>query len=324
VAVVAALAVTSVGAADAETRPEFVPYLDTTLSADPQLPQAQSVTGAHTIALAFVVARANGCVPSWDGSSPVRQSLYIQQIRQLRARGDTVRLSFGGAGGPDLSLACHHARDLARAYETSVAAYNARQVDFDIEGDAIRSHGAVGRMAVAIRMLERWAAVHHRGLRVSLTVPVNPTGLDSDGTNAVRQAARSGAHLDVVNIMAMDYGDDIAPPREKTMADYAIAAARMSEHQLRGLLHTAGPAWSRLGITPMLGVNDVTSEVFTLDDATRLATFAAQQGVAQLSFWSVGRDGPCPAPQSAAQATCSGIDQAPGAFSRIFATTKRS
>jgi hypothetical protein len=47
-----------------------------------------------------------------------------------------------------------------------------------------------------------------------------------------------------------------------------------------------------LGNTPMIGQNDSSGEIFTLaDTATATAeSYAAQQGIAMLSFWAEGRD----------------------------------
>jgi chitinase len=50
----------------------------------------------------------------------------------------------------------------------------------------------------------------------------------------------------------------------------------------------------RFLLTPMIGRNDVLTEVFHLTDAAELATFAAANDVGMLSMWSVNRDHPCP------------------------------
>jgi chitinase len=55
----------------------------------------------------------------------------------------------------------------------------------------------------------------------------------------------------------------------------------------------------------MLGVNDTSAEVFTIQDAQELEAFAASKGVQLLSFWSLGRDnqGSSGTPQSNYQFT---------------------
>ena len=75
---------------------------------------------------------------------------------------------------------------------------------------------------------------------------------------------------------------------------------------------------ARIGITPMIGVNDSAGETFTLDDAQVVVNYALANGntVALLAFWSLGRDnGSCSAQVSP---LCSGITQKDWDFTRIF------
>jgi hypothetical protein len=296
----------------------YVPYLDMTLNADPGLPHALDATGARVLALGFVTARGKRCDPAWGGTEPLRNATFLREVRAVRARHGDVRVSFGGQNGAgttttDLSLACGSPSALARAYETAVSVYNARQVDFDVEGDAVASRTATTRTARAIALLERWASAHRRRLRVSLTIPVAPTGLDATGLSAVRATDAAGARIDVVNVMAMDYGDNVAPPGAKTMAAYAIDALSATKRQL------GETRWSRLGVTAMIGVNDIASEVFSLADARTLAAFVRAHGLGQISIWSAARDRACGSRRTTAQADCSGVAQQPGGFSQIFA-----
>jgi chitinase len=75
---------------------------------------------------------------------------------------------------------------------------------------------------------------------------------------------------------------------------------------------------ARLGVTPMIGTNDTTTETFTLDDARILLTYAQANPniVGLLTFWSIGRDnGGCSATVSP---SCSGIQQKTWEFSQIL------
>ncbi|PRC48546.1 hypothetical protein C6A85_79295, partial [Mycobacterium sp. ITM-2017-0098] len=51
-------------------------------------------------------------------------------------------------------------------------------------------------------------------------------------------------------------------------------------------------SWSQVGVTPMIGVNDVLTEVFTVADAQALENFARAKGMGMLSMWSLTRDNP--------------------------------
>jgi hypothetical protein len=114
----------------------------------------------------------------------------------------------------------------------------------------------------------------------------------------------------------MDYGDGAAPDPGGMMGSYAIDAATAADAQVASVLGISpDAAWSRIAVTPMIGVNDVTDEVFTLADARQLEAFAASRHLAWLSMWSAARDTGCSGgAQPAAQPMCSSIAQSPGAF----------
>ena len=71
------------------------------------------------------------------------------------------------------------------------------------------------------------------------------------------------------------------------MGQAAISAANGTRTQLANIGVTA-----RVGITPMIGVNDVTCEVFSVQDAQETVAFAQNNSfVGLLAFWAVGADG---------------------------------
>src|SRR5262249_25967900 len=116
---------------------------------------------------------------------------------------------------------------------------------------------------------------------LSYTLAVDPSGLPSAQQNLLANAKSNGVHVDVVNVMAMDYG-----PCNLDMGKAATDAAGATRTQLAAL-----GLDSAVGVTPMTGVNDVACETFTLDNARALVTYAQANGyVAFLAFWAVGRD----------------------------------
>jgi chitinase len=72
-----------------------------------------------------------------------------------------------------------------------------------------------------------------------------------------------------------------------------------------------------VGVTVMIGLNDVSPEVFTLADASTLLSAAQSGGVGFLSFWSTSRDQQCSGSPTISS-NCSGVTQSPWAFSNIF------
>jgi chitinase len=76
---------------------------------------------------------------------------------------------------------------------------------------------------------------------------------------------------------------------------------------------------AKIGVTPMIGINDVSSEVFTLADAQQLAAYVqTDPNVVRTSIWSVSRDNGATAGASYASPTSSGIAETSCQFSSIF------
>lgn len=296
--------------------PGYAPYVDMTLYDDPALPAVQHGTGAKLLSLGFVVATGSACEASWGGTTPLSSGLIRREVGAVRAAGGDVIVSFGGAAGPALSQVCSTSAQLAGAYLSAIRTYRAHKLDFDIEGAALDDPAGSARAILAIGRLEAWARARHWPLQVSLTVPVDPSGLEADVLRLLSIARSHGIRIGVVNVMAMDYGDGLAPPGRGTMGTYAIEAATATERQVARILPHAG--WSSIGVTALIGVNDVRNEVFTLADAGALAAFSRSHGLARLAMWSVARDRACPTLMRTAQDTCSGVPQAPYAFSHLF------
>ena len=216
-------------------------------------------------------------------------------------------LSFGGQAGRELGLSCRSSRGLAKVYGAVASTYGITSLDFDLEGPGL-ARSALARRAQALRILQR----RKPNLKISLTLPVTPHGLLPNAMRAVRATLAAGVRIDSVNIMTMDFGDEDAPDGNR-MGDYSIAAAQATHKQLAALRHGLD-SWSALAVTPMIGVNDLPNEIFTLADASALAAFAGSTGVGQLHYWVFNRDRACDAPSKEAQNDCSGVEQEPGMF----------
>jgi hypothetical protein len=126
-----------------------------------------------------------------------------------------------------------------------------------------------------------------------------------------------------VNLLAMDYGSSKPALKPGTMGRYAIAAATATQRQLQRLLPALSRRriWHLIGITTMIGRNDVASEIFTTADARKLLRFARDRSLGSLSFWSLARDRSCPDSRPArgiAQDDCSGVVQTPFEFTHLL------
>ncbi|MEY9991568.1 hypothetical protein ABIE67_003600 [Streptomyces sp. V4I8] len=290
----------------------FAPYIDTSLYPAFDMAASAEATGVKNYNLAFITD-GGGCTPKWGGVTDLGGDAVAARIGDLRAQGGDVRVSFGGAAGSELATTCSSADALAAAYGKVVDAYELTKVDFDVEGGALPDKAANTRRAQAIAKLQ----AAHPDLDVSFTLPVMPEGLTQPGVDLLADAKQNGVRTDTVNIMAMDYG----PAYSGDMGTYAEQAATATQAQVKSVLGLSdSAAWKTVAVTPMIGVNDVTTEIFKVDDATQLVKFAQSKGLGWLSMWSATRDKQCPGGEKpAADATCSSILQEKFAFSKAFA-----
>jgi len=233
-------------------------------------------TGHKFWTLAFIISNG-GCTATWNGDTLLSSNIYLTDINDLRAMGGDVIISFGGAAGTELGQACTSVSALQAAYQSVITKYNLTWIDLDIEGAAIADAASVTRRNQAIRGLQ----AANPSLRVSYTLPVTPSGLDGNGTNLLSNARANGARVDVVNVMAMDYGSC-----GLDMGAAAINAASGTRNQIANLGMS-----SAVGVTPMTDVNDTTCEVFTTGNSQSLINFAQGNNfVRLLAYWAIGRD----------------------------------
>ncbi len=288
----------------------FAPYVDVTLYPTPSIAEAYDATGQKYYTLAFVVSSGN-CTPSWGGYSSYGTDFYSDEIDTIRAVGGDVIVSFGGANGTELARSCPDEESLLEAYQSVIDAYNLKWVDFDIEGSAVADTESVDMRNNVIAQLQ----ANNPDLKVAYCLPVLPSGLTNDGIYVIQSAMNAGVDIDVVNVMAMDYGDNAAPNPDGQMGDYAIQAVENTYQQLVAL----GLSDVQMGVTPMIGYNDVTTEIFYESDADTVLSWVQQSqsiDMGLLSMWSLSRDnGDC---SGTVSAKCSGLDIDDYAFTNTF------
>ncbi|MEY9926858.1 hypothetical protein ABH926_001483 [Catenulispora sp. GP43] len=297
----------------------FAPYVDTSQRQD--LGALAAAAGTKYVTAAFMLAGGSGCTPIWNGTAdPAFEASLKSGIADLRAKGGDVIASFGGANGTELAQACADVPHLSAAYKAVIDTYGLTHVDFDIEGAAGTDQASITRRAQALAQLQADYAAAGKTLDVSLTLPVLPSGLTQDGVNIVTAAAKNGLKVSVVNVMAMDFGDWAAPSPAGKMGQYADQAAQSVHDQLKTVYPDASDAqlWAMVGITPMIGVNDTSDEVFQVSDAKVVEQFAAQHHIGRLAMWSLTRDQACAQPSSWASPTCSSIQQNAYDFAHTF------
>lgn len=287
----------------------FAPYVDTGLWPTFNLTENAANFGKF-YTLAFMLS-GGGCQAKWNGVTAINQGFMAADIAGLRGLGGDVIVSFGGALGQELAQACGDVTSLQAQYQAVIDAYGLTHVDFDIEGAAVADGPSVDRRNKAIAGLQATAQAQGKALVVAYTLPVMPYGLPTAELNLLRNAQANGVVVSIVNLMTMNYGASADPYR---MGQHAIAAATNTLTQLAGIGMNA-----RVGITPMIGLNDVAPEVFTLADAAQVLSYAdGAPGIGVLSMWSAARDRACPDGGSYLSPTCSGISQQPYDFAGVW------
>ncbi|MFD5267336.1 hydrolase [Streptomyces sp. NPDC058335] len=299
---------TSAAPQNAASSTTYAPYVN---AAETSANDAAGSPAAYN--LAFVISDGSGCTPEWNGQYAVDDTTVASRVSALTETGASVRVSFGGASGKELAATCDSVAELTRAYGAALDAAGSTQADFDIEGEELTDADSVALRSQAIAALQE----ERPDLEVSFTLPVMPSGLDSDSLALLTSANKYDVQVSAVNLMTMNYGESYAGD----MGGYAITSATAAHTQLKGIFGTAdADAWKGMALTSMIGVNDVDNETFTLADAAEVRAFAEDKGIAWVSMWSTFRDQQCEEGTDADDAltNCSGVEQSSGAFAEAF------
>ena len=270
-------------AAAAATPPAHyaAPYLQIASGDAGDMAADLSASGDKYYTLAFLIPQS-GCTPEWeDGGNAI--GAFTSQVNSLKAAGGTAIISFGGESGGELAQTCTSVSSLTAAYANVVNTYGVDRLDFDIEGATLSDTAANTRRNQALAALQ----AENPSVQVDYTLAVAPNGLPSAELGVLQSAQTYGVKVSVVNIMTMDFGNGQNPLSD---AESAAQAAASQLASLYGI--STGQAYARMGLTPIAGQND-DNEFFSQSNASTLESFAASNGVAELSFWEVdGYDKP--------------------------------
>jgi chitinase len=254
------------------------PYLQISSSDAGDMAADMAATGTKDYTLAFLTP-SSGCTPEWeDGGNSVGS--FASQISAIQSAGGNVIVSFGGESGGELAQTCTNVSQLTAAYLNVVNTYGVTRLDFDIEGGTLSDTAATSLRDQALAALQ----AEDPAVQVDFTLAVAPNGLPS-GTGSeyalLQDAKAKGVKVSVVNIMTMDFGAG-----SNDLAD-AESAAQATAGQLSSLYGiSTSAAYGMMGLTPIAGTND-DGTVFSTGNAQSLESFAASNGVAELSFWEV-------------------------------------
>lgn len=258
------------------------------------------------VTLAFATGECG--TENWGGIAG--DAMAMANAPLLDAAGIDYVLATGGAAG---SFSCD-SNDKMTAFIERWASPHLKGIDYDIEA---------GQSGVVIRQLiERIEPAHaaYPNLRFSLTIA---TLANNDGATTAQSLGPDVADslnvhgldtmqaaLDVfgttwppyltVNLMTMDYG---APGSGVCVVNGGECDMGQSAIQAAYNLHDKwGVPFANIELTPMIGLNDVVSETFKLQDVDTVMDFALAEGLAGVHWWSYDRDVDCE--QDYASPTC--------------------
>ncbi|TXK17063.1 chitinase [Homoserinibacter sp. GY 40078] len=313
---------------DSEAAPWFAGYVDITATPSYAV-ETETSDGTENVTLAFVVSNG-ACSPSWGGAYSLTEaaaSLDLdRRIARMRDQDRDVIVSFGGQANDELALDCDSASELEDAYRAVVERYDLTTIDFDIEGTALADTASGELRAEAVAALQQSRRDAGDQLAVWLTLPVSPDGLTADGSATVARFLAAGVDLAGVNAMTMNFGESRSS--SESMSDASIRALQSTHDQLAGLYRSAGiqlgdrSLWRKIGATPMIGQNDVSTDIFTLADAKALNAFGIETELGRMSMWSLNRDKTCSVnygDTTRVSDACSGVDQGDTTYAELLA-----
>jgi chitinase len=295
----------------------FSPYKDVTINMNWNTYEMQSavegsdlpVVGSGSLVSEYIpklpaitLAFASGTCGSetWGGVSGADWA--AENVPQLQAAGLDYVVSTGGEDG---TFTC----DSTGGMESFIATYASPHlvgVDFDIEGGQTESEIQDLIDAAA------GAQSEYPNLQFSFTLATlgasdgSYGGVNSLGNEVVEAVLGSGLNNYVINLMTMDYGS--ASSSVCVVVSGSCEMAQSAIQAVENLEHTYGIPASKIAVTPMIGMNDTTSETFTIADVDTLTAYAVDNGLAGLHFWSLDRDTPCA--DTYASPTCNSISGA--------------
>ncbi len=268
-----------------------------------------SLKGLKALSLAFATGECGK--EHWGGLNA--QALAAANMLVLQQADLRYTIATGGSGG---IFTC----DNPAGMDAFIQRYQSSHLlgfDFNIEANQTEAviRSLVHEVGTAI---ERYPHLHFSFTLAAISSKDSRQSLNQTGKWVMKAIAEAGLERYSINLMVMNYGR-AEPGNCVLRADQCDMAASAIRAVNNLSLHYKIPL-DRIEVTPMIGINDVTSNIFTLEDAQKLLAFARKHGLGALHFWSLNRDAPCSKESTSVQATCHGLPAtAKLAFMQAFA-----
>jgi len=294
----------------------FSPYKDVTINMNWNTDQMQSavegsdlpVVGSGSVVSTYVpklpaitLAFATGACGSENWGGVPGASFASENVPQLQAAGLNYVVSTGGEAG---TFTCASTAGMD-SFIATYASPHLVGIDFDIEGG--QSESDIQNLVAAAA----GAQATYPNMQFSFTLATlgasdgSYGGVNSLGNEVVEAVLGSSLKNYVINLMTMDFGS--ASSSVCVVVNGSCEMGQSSIQAVKNLEHTYGIPASKIAVTPMIGLNDNTSETFTIADVDTLTSYAVSNGLAGLHFWSFDRDTPCSSATGYASPTCNSV-----------------
>lgn len=207
-------------------------------------------------------------------------------IRELREEGGDVALSFGGLNSGAFWELTQDVTILTNAYQELIEGYGLTRIDLDVEAGAMDyQHNKAN--AKAIKKVQELT-----GVKVTLTLPVMPTGLIQTGLDVLKAYLEEGVDLENINIMTMCYGASVPDYAQGSIdaVDNTMKQVKDYFKKYAGMDLTTEQAYAKLGTTPSVGFENTGHPYFTTEMMKQVVDHAVEKNIGMVSFWSINRD----------------------------------
>jgi len=244
---------------------------------------ATILTNTSLKAISWAFATGECGAENWAGMNAAQ--FATANMQEFNAKGLKYIVSTGGASGTFTCSTLAGMETFLNRYKSAGFA----GVDFDIEG------GPSGNELQLLINSIAGAQQKDPNLRVSFTLATlaaaSGASLNSLGDQVIRLAKAANLNF-YVNLMVMDYGNSSTVcimNAAGTNCDMNLSAQQAA----RNVSTTYAIPYTKIELTPMIGVNDTITNLVSLNDATAIATWAKANGLAGIHYWSFDRDASC-------------------------------
>ncbi|AUR50933.1 carbohydrate-binding protein [Aquella oligotrophica] len=241
-----------------------------------------ATTAMKTVSWAFATGECGN--ENWGGMSAT--SFAQPNIDAFKAKGLNYVVSTGGAVG---AFTCSTEAGMDKFINRYKSA-NFVGLDFDIEAGP---HGT--DLTQLIKMIA-YAQKKDPSLRISFTLATLASAdggnLNALGKEVVTQAKKEGINFSV-NLMVMDYGPSSSAVCIMNTAGTNCDMNLSAQQAAKNVSKAFGIPFSKIELTPMIGVNDSKDNIVSLNDAKNIAAWSKANGLAGVHYWSFDRDASC-------------------------------